>query len=212
MNELNLLACGPYFAPGGLLASLLVLGVAKPVCYFAFIRAFRYRVNRDIPMAAGQAARLALLRFLLGIPLIIVGYMLTATVLTHSGSFALVSIAWLSSSRMLVWYLLGSFWVALTGRRLLAWTCFGTLMNLMIDGAFALGLAQGPVGLAVILGPAVLISILDVRGSRRELRERFDGAPRCAVCQYNLTGNLSGICPECGTAIEDRAPTEPALG
>ncbi|MCP4247259.1 MAG: hypothetical protein GY778_09445 [bacterium] len=22
-------------------------------------------------------------------------------------------------------------------------------------------------------------------------------------CGYNLTGNISGVCPECGTAIED---------
>lgn len=25
------------------------------------------------------------------------------------------------------------------------------------------------------------------------------GAPRCAACGYNLTGNMSGVCPECGT-------------
>jgi hypothetical protein len=27
-------------------------------------------------------------------------------------------------------------------------------------------------------------------------------APHCRVCGYNLTGNISGRCPECGTAIE----------
>ena len=27
--------------------------------------------------------------------------------------------------------------------------------------------------------------------------------PRCcAICEYDLTGNLSGVCPECGTKIE----------
>ncbi len=35
----------------------------------------------------------------------------------------------------------------------------------------------------------------------------------CAECCYNLTGNTSGICPECGTPIPDEAkeklPTDP---
>ena len=30
----------------------------------------------------------------------------------------------------------------------------------------------------------------------------------CRVCQYNLRGNVSGICPECGTAIEARQQVE----
>ena len=28
-------------------------------------------------------------------------------------------------------------------------------------------------------------------------------AKRCARCGYNLTGNSSGICPECGIAISE---------
>jgi hypothetical protein len=28
----------------------------------------------------------------------------------------------------------------------------------------------------------------------------------CQSCDYNLTGNVSGICPECGTPIPDQAP------
>ena len=31
---------------------------------------------------------------------------------------------------------------------------------------------------------------------RRRLRRGF-----CCVCEYNLAGNTSGICPECGTAL-----------
>ena len=26
--------------------------------------------------------------------------------------------------------------------------------------------------------------------------------PKCRECGYNLTGNVSGVCPECGTEIE----------
>ena len=32
-------------------------------------------------------------------------------------------------------------------------------------------------------------------------RHRPPKPGHCAVCAYNLTGNLSGICPECGTKI-----------
>jgi len=28
-----------------------------------------------------------------------------------------------------------------------------------------------------------------------------DGAVRCRQCGYNLTGNVSGVCPECGEKI-----------
>ena len=34
---------------------------------------------------------------------------------------------------------------------------------------------------------------------RRRLRRGF-----CPQCQYNLTGNISGICPECGTTVAPR--------
>lgn len=30
--------------------------------------------------------------------------------------------------------------------------------------------------------------------------------PVCARCQYNLTGNVSGVCPECGTPIAGGKP------
>lgn len=32
----------------------------------------------------------------------------------------------------------------------------------------------------------------------RRTRRRFD---TCQQCGYNLTGNISGVCPECGTAM-----------
>ncbi len=31
-----------------------------------------------------------------------------------------------------------------------------------------------------------------------------DGPPQCSQCQYNLTGNVSGVCPECGTRISEK--------
>ena len=33
--------------------------------------------------------------------------------------------------------------------------------------------------------------------------------PLCPTCQYNLTGNVSGICPECGTEVAQPRSEEP---
>jgi hypothetical protein len=30
----------------------------------------------------------------------------------------------------------------------------------------------------------------------------IDPTPRCTKCRYNLTGNVSGVCPECGTPVD----------
>ena len=40
-----------------------------------------------------------------------------------------------------------------------------------------------------------------VRFVRRRRRRRRVAAGRCIVCGYDLTANVSGMCPECGTAI-----------
>lgn len=40
-------------------------------------------------------------------------------------------------------------------------------------------------------------------GPFRCYRRRRDGL--CVTCAYNLTGNTSGVCPECGTTIEPPA-------
>ncbi len=52
------------------------------------------------------------------------------------------------------------------------------------------GVSRWLVGAAILYGgPAV----------RRRMRHRRG---LCAKCGYNLTGNVSGVCPECGTPIE----------
>lgn len=61
---------------------------------------------------------------------------------------------------------------------------------------FALGaLTYGPIGAFA----GFLIGALVERYPRRRRPRR--GSPRCAQCGYNLTGNVSGRCPECGTSI-----------
>jgi hypothetical protein len=39
---------------------------------------------------------------------------------------------------------------------------------------------------------------------RRQRRERDAREGLCPACRYNLTGNVSGVCPECGTPIASK--------
>jgi hypothetical protein len=46
--------------------------------------------------------------------------------------------------------------------------------------------------------PVALLTPLTIFLDRRDRRRRPPG--HCQSCGYNLTGNTSGICPECGVA------------
>jgi hypothetical protein len=54
--------------------------------------------------------------------------------------------------------------------------------------------AVGVYGLVVVAGYAAAVGLPPLK---RLLRRR---SGQCAQCGYDLTGNLSGTCPECGTA------------
>ena len=50
---------------------------------------------------------------------------------------------------------------------------------------------------------ALVTGIAISRRHSREIRGlRMRRAGLCVECRYNLTGNVSGVCPECGTKIE----------
>lgn len=65
------------------------------------------------------------------------------------------------------------------------------------------GLVHPLLGLAAmavcVLGVAGVLAQLIYFGLRKPAPE--DNGPQCRKCSYNLTGNVSGVCPECGTAI-----------
>ena len=46
---------------------------------------------------------------------------------------------------------------------------------------------------------AVAGAIVPMRAYLRRRQSRWAGL--CRVCHYDLTGNASGVCPECGTAV-----------
>jgi hypothetical protein len=104
-------------------------------------------------------------------------------------------------SRIFAWWIVGRV-AQLRGLRMIGWIIGGEAINIVFDLAVAFGLATGilpAVGAVAVI--AVFIYVLEWRGRRPELLARFSANPSCRVCQYNLTGNLSGICPECGTPI-----------
>lgn len=57
--------------------------------------------------------------------------------------------------------------------------------------------------LAVVLVPTLLLlHVFDVRRVRKRLWSRLRHL--CSFCGYNLTGNTSGVCPECGREIGEQ--------
>ena len=65
---------------------------------------------------------------------------------------------------------------------------------------FLLAIGLAVVGLAELFDPYVPLRRRCVRCGLRFCGQRIDGRPlnECARCGYCLTGNHSGVCPECG--------------
>ncbi len=172
----------------------------KPVAYFGFIHAFRYRVNRPVPMSFGRAARLSLARAGLGV--LVVGVGIAAVMATGTDAVLAWSWVYLYAGRAVAWFVVGRWGAVLRGRRLVGWVVSGTLINAAFDFAAVAGLLAGwlwPAG--ILMGLIVFIAVLDRVGRRASLRARFADAPFCMRCQYDLTGNLSGRCPECSNPV-----------
>jgi hypothetical protein len=75
-------------------------------------------------------------------------------------------------------------------------------LNMGLDLALILGTFATPVWPAIVLGVvSYALANLSRKGSGYEWEARFSPYPLCMMCGYNLTGNQSGVCPECGTTI-----------
>ena len=53
-----------------------------------------------------------------------------------------------------------------------------------------------------LVGPLVIGVVVGFAVWKRSLRLERSETGKCVVCEYDLTGNESGVCPECGTEIE----------
>ena len=76
------------------------------------------------------------------------------------------------------------------------WSVFGLALY-ATPGHFAAGMVV-PLWMPFVLF-AAYPAIAFIRGPVRRWRRRRKG--RCLKCGYDLTGNVSGVCPECGGSV-----------
>ena len=199
------IACGIYIDETGFWMALAIFVLIKPLVYYAFIQAFRYRVSADIPLSFGRAFKLTLMRTGLGVAIFLVGAGIVATL--GDANALLASSIFLYVARIGAWWFVGSWGAKLKGRRLLGWIISGWLINAAFDLSILLGAFTGYESVLMLLGGILLFLIpLHLIGRRTSLKARFT-LPRCAKCDYSLIGNLSSVCPECGTPVSSPLPT-----
>ena len=202
---ITLATCVPYIPNDSQIGrSLLVLLVAKPLTYVCFVLCFRYRVSLPKPMSYPRIAAIVMLAAAAGFALI------GADALTrwsfHSGHFTdrgFLNWSLLVAFRVGTWTFLGGWLAGLRGRRPLGWIASAAGIDLAFD--FALSAAydgswieSGYAGLFLL---SFLIPLYMI-GRRPSLKSRFLAAHLCRQCAYDLTGNASGICPECGMGVQ----------
>ena len=74
------------------------------------------------------------------------------------------------------------------------------LLAVMLAAAVAMG--GGLPVLPAVAVPTVIVAVLWFRWDRpHELRRQRRAMGLCVRCGYDLTGNVSGVCPECGNTV-----------
>ena len=87
----------------------------------------------------------------------------------------------------------------------LDWECLGICFRRIAhtldpdNGTFCTSALLTPFWLASLLLGAYPL-VVTIRHTARRRRERQTG--RCRKCGYNLTGNVTGTCPECGASLD----------
>lgn len=133
-----------------------------------------------------------------------------------AGLCALIVILWWANAGWSMGYCTKSAWIGLRSGSVVvgrAWTS-GALnrgvyrYTWVDDGHFDFSTSAWPNRIDFISGPALLIPlwipfVLVLLPTLLlfwvDLQRRFRGS--CLNCGYDLTGNVSGVCPECGMAV-----------
>lgn len=78
----------------------------------------------------------------------------------------------------------------------------GAVAIYLIIGMIVMALDTGQPalwGMVVVMGAGVVLNMMERRRLKTELRWLTSGA--CRGCGYDLEGNTSGVCPECGRRV-----------
>lgn len=200
---LNFLS-GPHSEAIRIFICVVSLFVIKPIVYFIFIQTFRYRVSRAAPMSLRRAAGLAVVRYFMGMAtFVFIGPVLQTLQIGDSVEDLLRS-AWVVGivGRVGLWSIIGREIADLRGRWFMGCVIFGVMIDIVYDLAALWTMYDFVWGNAIlVLGLMAFLIPLHTTGRSDALRNRFASGPHCGKCQYNLTGNISGQCPECGEPI-----------
>ncbi len=78
-------------------------------------------------------------------------------------------------------------------------------MGLFPLGSFSLSNSVYSIGGVSLWFPALILAILPAIWLLKWNKRRKLGPNACSSCGYYLTGNTSGVCPECGLALKTEA-------
>jgi len=199
------LACTEAYHFEQILRSLQVYLILKPLSYFAFIQAFRFRVAGETPMSYPKAFGLAVVRAVLGLMVIGTSAYIASSIydglIVPSLPFGVTrQQIIIFVERVSIWAAIGFIGAHLRGRRLLGWTLSGAAIDIAYDFALEPALPNGMYPVWIITGViAAFVIALTVVGHRRSLVAAYTPDPtKCRNCGYSLAGNVTGKCPECG--------------
>jgi len=201
---ISTLGCGPYFSPGFIIGSILVLSLVKLPLYVLFILSFRYRVSTPAPLSTSKVFEVAILRAVAG--LLVLGTI--AFFMTGGSALGDGRVAWaiLLAERAVLWFGAGLL-CSLRSRRLWGFTISGVGIDAACDlivagalGGLSLLGSREVLGLG-FLAFVVFLTPLFVIGRRPSLKSRFFAKNLCRTCGYDMTGNTTGTCPECGVSF-----------